>query len=141
VAVVVDSSLIVALANGGDQYHAEAVEWLSAVDEDLVTSPLVVAEADQLLRRYGGAPAGEAFCRDLAAGAYVVRWWADAMVETTAIAERHAATAAIGLVDASLVAVANRANTRRIASFRTALMRKLSTVSGDRFVLLPADAP
>ena len=52
--------------------------------------------------------------RDFERGAYAVRWWADALNETIAIARRHPDT---GLTDASLVALAGRVNTRRIATF------------------------
>jgi predicted nucleic acid-binding protein len=64
-----------------------------------------------------------------------VRWWADALIETLSIARRHPFA---GLADASLVALAARLRTNRIATldhhFRS------MTPGGEGFVALPADA-
>ena len=85
---------------------------------------------------------GPAFSRglwdDLRSGAYAVRWWADAMVETIAIADAHPE---IGLTDASLVALAGTPAHRphRHASTSTTSVH-LTTPDGQPFVLLPADA-
>jgi hypothetical protein len=73
--------------------------------------------------------------RDFERGAYAVRWWADALKETLGIARRHPA---VGLTTASLVALAGRVNTRRIATFDEQF-RTLTTPDGEAFVVLPAD--
>ena len=65
-----------------------------------------------------------------------MRWWADALIETLAIARRHPS---IGLTDASLVALAGRAAHQRIATFDHHF-RSLTTPDGEPFVLLPDDA-
>ena len=52
--------------------------------------------------------------RTSTAGPITVRWWADAMDETLRIARRHPV---LGLADASLVALAGRLRTDRIATF------------------------
>lgn len=133
-AVVVDASFVVALANGSDGHHAAAVAWLETEDEDLVTTPLVVAEIDAALGEHGTDTARDAFYRDLMANAYTVRWWADALAETTVIARRHLD---ITLTQASLVAVAARVGTHRIATFRTDALGRLTALDGDPFTLLP----
>ncbi len=138
-AVVVDTSFVLALANADDAHHDDAREWLTLADDDLVTSPLVVAQVEDVLHRFGGRTAAEAFWADLDAGAYVVRWWADALPETIAIA-RAGSPQDVDLVEASLVAVAARSRTRRIATFRTQALRRLTTTQGDPFVLLPNDS-
>jgi uncharacterized protein len=136
VAVVLDTSIVVALMRARDRDHARVDAWLQTLDDDLVTSPLAVAEMDHV-----AAGLGEAFTHglwdDLHSGAYAVRWWADAMVETIAIARRHPA---IGLTDASLVALAGRLRTDRIATLDLDHFRSLTTPDGEGFVLLPADA-
>ena len=137
--MIVDTSFVLALANAGDTHHDAARGWLAVEDYDLVTSPLVVAQADDALRRAGGAAAAEAFWTDLEAGAYVVRGWADALDESIAIA-RAGRDRTVDLVEASLVAVAARARTRRIVTFRTEALRRLTTTQGDPFVLLPEDS-
>jgi hypothetical protein len=47
----------------------------------------------------------------------------------------------LGLTDASLVALAGRLNTTRIATLDHRHFRTLQTRDGQPFVLLPADAP
>jgi predicted nucleic acid-binding protein len=91
---------------------------------------------DHLVHRRGGDVAREALWRDLDAGAYLVRWWADALNETLRIARRHPFA---GLTDASLVALAGLLRTRRIATVDQHF-RSMNTPDGEPFVLLPDDA-
>jgi uncharacterized protein len=136
VAVVLDTSVVVALMRARDDHHERVRDWVRNLDDDLVTSPMAVAEMDRV-----AAGLGPDFSRglwaDLHSGAYAVRWWADAMLETIAIARRHPE---IGLTDASLVALAGRLRTDRIATLDHAHFRPLTTPDGEAFVLLPADA-
>jgi hypothetical protein len=136
--VVVDTSFVVALAWAEDAGHRQAVGWLTDADEELVTSPLAVGEMDFMVRTRGGPTAIESLWDDLDSGAYTVRWWADALAETIAVARRHPQ---IGLTDASLVALAGRLRTDRIATFDHRHFRALTTPDGAPFVVLPADAP
>ena len=132
--VVLDTGIIVALYDAADQHHARARAWYDGFDDDLVTTPLALAEIDHLATEAG---ARDALWSDLERGAFGVRWWADAMLETIAIAREHPA---IGLTDASLVALAARLRTDRIATLDLDHFRSLTTRGGEAFVLLPADA-
>jgi len=136
VTVVVDTSFVVALGHRDDANHEAARDWLQEVDEDLVTSPLAVAEMDYLVTKYLGEPGATALWRDLEVGVYTVRWWADALTETLAIARR---SHRLGLADASLVALAVRLNTLRVATFDHQHFRSTTTPDGEAFVLLPTD--
>jgi predicted nucleic acid-binding protein len=136
VAVVLDTSIVVALMRARDQDHARVRDWVATVDDDLVTSPLAVAEMDHLAAALG-SDFSTGLWNDLHSGAYAVRWWADAMVETIAIARHHPH---VGLADASLVALAGRIRTDRIATLDHDHFRSLTTPDGEAFVLLPADA-
>jgi predicted nucleic acid-binding protein len=135
-AVVLDTSVVIALMRGRDADQDRVRGWLDTLDDDLVTSPLAVAEMDR-----HAAALGADFSRgqwdDLHRGAYAVRWWADALAETIAIARRHPD---VGLTDASLVALAARLRTDRIATLDLDHFRSLTTPDGEAFVLLPADA-
>ncbi len=133
--VVLDTGVVVALYDRTDAHHDRARTWVLEVDDDLVTTPLAVAEMDHLVRRDGGADASAGFWHDLDVGAYTVRWWADALAETLGIARRHPF---LGLVDASLVALAGRLRTSRIATFDQHF-RSVPTPDGEAFVVLPAD--
>jgi predicted nucleic acid-binding protein len=133
--VVVDADFVIAVARGRHPRHRDAVALVETLDEDLVTSPLAVADIDCAIAEAVGAQAQQAVWRDFERGAYAVRWWADALKETLAIAGRHPD---VGLATASLVAVAHRVNTRRIATFNDQF-RTLTTPDGEPFVVLPAD--
>jgi uncharacterized protein len=137
-AVVLDTSLIVAVIRRDDRQHAAAARWLEELDDELLTSPLALAEMDNWAGKLGGPDVCRALWADFESGAYGVRWWADALGETIAIARRHPP---IGLTDASLVALAARLRTTRIATFDLRHFRALSTPDGEPFILLPADAP
>lgn len=134
--IVLDTTFVVGLMNDRDQHHGAAVHWFETVDEDLVTSPLAIAEMDHLVGDKGGPPAREALWANLDSGAFGVRWWADALSETLRTARRQPF---LGLADASLVAVALRLNTTRIATFDQHF-RSVTTLDGTPFTLLPADA-
>jgi uncharacterized protein len=136
VTIVVDTSFVLALGRQDDANHPAARDWITDIDEDLVTSPLAVAEMDYLVARYVGAGGTEALWRDLETGVYTVRWWADALAETLTVSRREPR---LGLADASLVALAARLNTRRIATFDHRHFRTSTTPDGEAFVVLPAD--
>lgn len=138
--IVIDTSLIYALLDGRDAQHERAVDWYERVDDDLVTTPLVLAEADHLAVHRAGARAAEAFRRDVAAGAYGIEWWPAAAAEAAQIATRYAGLG-VSLTDASLVALAHRVESTRIATFDERHFRALRPLGGgDAFTLLPADA-
>jgi predicted nucleic acid-binding protein len=134
-AVIVDADFVLALARKRHARHADAVALVATLDEDLVTSPLAVADIDRAIAATAGDEAQKAVRRDFERGAYAVRWWADALKETLAIGRRHPD---IGLTTASLIALSARVNTRRIATFDEQF-RTLTTPDGEPFVVLPAD--
>jgi predicted nucleic acid-binding protein len=134
--VVLDTNVVIALYDAGDPDHALVADWVMALDEDLVATPLAVAEMDYLVRQRGGIDAQATLWRDLDDGAYGVRWWADALTETLGIARRYPF---VGLIDASLVALAGRLRTQRIATVDQHF-RSMTTPAGEPFVLLPDDA-
>jgi predicted nucleic acid-binding protein len=134
--IVLDTNVVVALYDAADPDHEVVADWIATVDEDLVATPLAVAEMDYLVDHRGGTPAREALWKDLDAGAYLVRWWADALNETLLIARRHRCA---GLTDASLVALAGLLRTQRIATVDQHF-RSMTTPAGEPFVLLPDDA-
>ena len=134
--VVLDTNVVVVLYDAGDPDHTLVADWVMTLDEDLVATPLAVAEMDYLVRKRGGSDAQSALWRDLDDGAYGVRWWADALTETLSIARRYPFA---GLTDASLVALAGRLRTQRIATVDRHF-RSMTTPAGEPFVLLPDDA-
>ena len=138
--IVVDTSVVVAYMNAADDYHAVVAGWLDGADDDLATTPLIVAEVDHLVGARGGPRARRALHRDLAAGAYLIEWWTGAIAPVVRVAERYA-DAGLGLADASLVALAERLGTIDIATLDERHFRAVRPLAGGKaFRLLPADA-
>jgi hypothetical protein len=138
--IVVDTSVIVAYMNAADEDHAIVAGWLDGADDDLATTPLIVAEVDHLVGARGGRAAQRALHKDLAAGAYLVEWWPGAITSVVTIAQRYADTG-LGLADASLVALAARLDTIAIATLDERHFRVVRPRAGGKaFRLLPADA-
>jgi uncharacterized protein len=135
VSVVLSPDFVLAVLDRGDPGHADAAAWIRAAEEDLVTTPLALPLIDDGARVRGGAEAAAAVRDDFARGAYAVRWWADAADETLAVARKGD----LDLLRASLVALAGRLRTDRIATFDEQF-RDLRTPAGRPFVILPADA-
>jgi hypothetical protein len=139
--IVLDTSLIYALLDGADSRHRQALEWYERLDEELVTTPLVLAEADHLAATRGGSRAVRAFRDDVRAGAYLVEWWPGAAREAAELADRYA-DLGIGLTDASLVVLAARVGSDDVATFDERHFRVVRPLSGaEAFRLLPLDAP
>jgi predicted nucleic acid-binding protein len=139
VAIALDTSVVYALMDRGDADHVAVSEWVDQESEELVTTPLAVAEMDYLLTRVGGAPAAAALRGDLAAGTYSVEWWPSAIEETVAVADRHESMG-LGLVDASLLALAARLGTISVATLDERHFRVVKPLTGEpAFTLLPAD--
>ena len=135
---MLDTSVAVAFMNRRDDAHERVVAWMETVEEELLTTPLIVAEIDHLVSRGGGADAALAFYEDLASGAYGVEWWPGAVAETVATARKHPG---VGLADASLVALAARLGTPRVATLDERHFRTVRPLTGEvAFALLPADA-
>lgn len=138
--IIVDTSAIVAFMNAADDHHANVAGWLAGAEDDLVTTPLIIAEVDHLVRARGGPAAQRALHQDLAAGAYLAEWWPGAVASVVRIAERYADTG-LGLADASLVALAERLGTIEIATLDERHFRVVRPLAGGKaFRVLPADA-
>ena len=138
--IVVDTSVIVAYMNASDDHYETVSAWLDGADDDLVTTPLVIAEADHLVAARGGRSAVSALRADLSAGAYLIEWWSGAIVAAVDIAERYADNG-LAITDASLVALAGRLETVDLATIDERHFRAVRPLAGGKaFRLLPADA-
>jgi predicted nucleic acid-binding protein len=137
--IVVDSSAIIAALDANDRNHDAIRRWLDREDDDLVTTPLVVAEVDHVVGVRGGRVAQRAFRNDLVSGAYLVEWWPGATAAAVPVAETYS-DADLGMTDASLVVLAERVETVDIATFDQRHFRAVRpTWGGDAFRLVPLD--
>jgi predicted nucleic acid-binding protein len=137
--IAVDTSAILAYMNSADTHHAEVGAWLEAEQDDLATTPLIIAEVDHLGGARGGPASLSAWRADLVAGAYLVEWWPGAIAAAVRVAERYA-DMGLGLADASLVVLAQRLETIDIATLDERHFRAVRPLcGGDAFRVLPRD--
>jgi uncharacterized protein len=138
--IVTDTSFIYALLDSRDDRHREAAGWYERVDDEMATTPMVLAEVDHLARTRAGGQAASAFRHDVRSGAYFVEWWPAAAAEVCRIADRYS-DIGISLTDASLVALAARVGTPRVATFDERHFRAVRPVQRGQqaFTLLPSD--
>jgi hypothetical protein len=138
--IVIDTSAVLAFMDRRDTNHQRIREWMQTQQQELITTPLVIAELDHLVFRQGGPSAAHALREDLNNGAYLIEWWPTAINETIAHAKRHESME-LGLTDASLLALAAHLQTTSIATLDERHFRTLKPTSGgETFTLLPADA-
>jgi predicted nucleic acid-binding protein len=137
--IVLDTSVAYALLDGVDRRHHEAAQWYDDVDDDLVTTPLMLAELNHLAVTRAGPAAARAFRHDLVIGAYAVEWWEDAAAQAAEVAETYS-DLGLGLTDASLVVLSERMGTTDIATFDERHFRTVRPSRGAAFRLLPIDA-
>jgi predicted nucleic acid-binding protein len=139
-ALIVDAGALYAQADADEPEHGAISGVLLAERGELVTSQLVVAEADYLILRRLGVDAELAFLEDLAQETYV----ADALAPAELAIARDVAARyrdlELGLADASLVVLANRWGTRRILTLDERALRTVTPLQGGAFTVLPADA-
>jgi predicted nucleic acid-binding protein len=116
-AVLLDSSAVLAAADQSDLNHRSALAWFDQVDEPLMIGALNLAELDLLLQRELGLRASLALLKSITDGAIKVvaptaadfARAAELMRETTEYRPR--------LTDAVLVATAERLRVTRVAAF------------------------
>ena len=116
-AIVLDASAVVAAADRADLNHEAAVAWFRRADEPLVLGALTLAELDIVLQRDLGPAATLALVQTIVDGA--IRVVAPTQRDLARAAELMvtAAEHRPRLVDATLVATAERLGVRRIATF------------------------
>ena len=134
--LLVDTGVFLAAADDNDPDHDACVAMLASSNDELVTTPLVVAEAGYLIERQLGA-AEAAFFRSLADGdARVESLTESDFARTAELIERYA-DFPLGGTDASLVAVAERLGLHRIATLDHRHFSAVRPNHTDAFHLLP----
>lgn len=136
--LIVDAGPIVAMHDRNDPRQG-AVEALLRAEPGLLVIPAPVsAEIDYLLAVRLGEASRQAFLEDAAAGRYSVECLsADEYATVLRLARRYADLAP-GLADLSIVVLAHRFGTDRLATFDVRDFEAIRPIgSGDAFELLP----
>lgn len=117
--IIVDTNVFVALADRDDRHHARCRDWLAATTDRLVILPTVLAEVCYLLDRELGPATEAAFLDDVGPASeypYQLVNLLDADLRRMAELVRRYADRRLGATDASIVAVAERLDVKRIAT-------------------------
>lgn len=138
--LLVDAGALVIQADAAAPNHRAVVRVLQDAIEPLVTTEIVLAEADYLILQQLGIDAELRFLDDLAAGTFVVECLTQEEIGLARDLARRYRDLRLGLADCSLVVLARRHNTRRIVTLNERDFRAITPLQGGAFRLLPADA-
>jgi predicted nucleic acid-binding protein len=115
--VVVDTGVLYALADRGDDHHAVCVRWLTSARPPLLVPAMVVAEACYLIGSHLGALAEAAFLDAFGPGqAFTLVDLQAGDVARMAALVRQYADLNIGGTDAAVVAIAERLGVVEVAT-------------------------
>jgi predicted nucleic acid-binding protein len=116
-AILLDSSAILAAADQSDLNHRAALAWFGRVNEPMLIGALTLCEVDLLLQRELSLKATLAILEAIASGA--IRVVAPTQADLARAAEllREAIEYRPRLTDAVLVATAERLGVTRVAAF------------------------
>ncbi|MFM8154821.1 MAG: PIN domain-containing protein [Actinomycetes bacterium] len=135
--IILDTSVLLAFLWAPDPEHERAAALLAQEMGPLVVSPYVLAELDYLLLRQGGVGLELVAIEELADGAYELPTMgaADLLSCLTILSDYREHS--IGVTDASLVVLAERYGTTRIATLDHRHFSMLRSLDGKPFTLLP----
>jgi len=135
--LVVDTSGVLAALNRADSTHDAVREVIEAERGPLVVPDLVIPEIDYLVLQYLGRKAEEAFLADLLSGFWVREPLEEQdLVRAVALLKRFR-DHDIGIVDASIVATAERLQADRILTLDRRHFRTFRMRDRKAFTLLP----
>jgi hypothetical protein len=112
--VIVDSGIIYALMDRSDVWHQRVADYLRDFIGKLIVPITVVPEACYLLNTFLGPAAERAFLTSLTKGEFAVEPCSPADLSRCLTILEHYADANLGLVDASVMAIAERLKITKI---------------------------
>lgn len=114
--IVADTGAVIALVDADDVHHRALRRLFEGGPDRWILPWAVLPEIDYLLMNHVGPKAEEAFVYDLARGNYRVAWGEDADLERAHEICRKHRDLRLGLVDAIVMAVAERLKANAIAT-------------------------
>jgi hypothetical protein len=135
--LIVDAGPLYAAAARRDKHHERSVELLSAAPRPLLVPALVVTEVSYLLGDRLGPHAEVAFARSLANGELVAEPVLDSEWERVAELMDQYVDLPLGMVDASVVALAERRGLEVIATLDQRHFRVVRPKHVEAFTLVP----
>ena len=135
--IVGDTSALIALIDADDRHH-EALQGLFQRDPDAWVLPwAVLPEVDYMVATHIGRAAQHAFLNDLAAGAFSVEWGEASDLERAHELCTRYRSLGLGLVDGSVIAIAERLGSEAIATLDLRHFGTVEIEGGPK--LLPRD--
>lgn len=114
--IVADTGAIVALIDADDAHHLAMRRLFEETRTDWVLPWAILPEVDYLVATHVGQKAQDAFVRDLADGAFAVEWGTPVdLMRAEKLCKQYRALR-LGLVDAAVIALAERLRARAIAT-------------------------
>jgi predicted nucleic acid-binding protein len=114
--VVADSGAVYALLDAKDQHHEAVVELFRSAPGSWLLPWAILPEVDYLATTRLGVRVAHAFVDDVAAGAFVVEWGHEADLDRARGLLRRYPKLGLGLVDAVVMATAERLEAAAIAT-------------------------
>ena len=114
--IVADTGAILALLDSGDRHHAAVRELYDDRPEAWLLPWAILPEVDYLVVSHLGARAQSAFLDDLAEGSFAVEHGRQADLVRAQEIGRKYRTLGLGLVDAVVIAIAERVGAEAIAT-------------------------
>ena len=112
--IVADSGAIYALIDASDAWHKRVADWWGRAGQSVVLPVTTLAEVTYLLHARIGPVAEEAFVRAIADGEFVIEPVEDGDMARIADVMHSYRDFPLGFVDASVVAIAERLETRDV---------------------------
>ena len=115
-ALVLDTGPILALLDAGDPAHARSVAMVDELREDLVIPSCVLVEVDYWARKLLGPASWDILVEDITSGAYRLEPLTIGDLTRASELERQYNDLDLGLVDASVIALCERLDERKVAT-------------------------
>jgi predicted nucleic acid-binding protein len=138
--LLIDTGPVVALADRREPHRSQLLQLLQSEPGSLVIPAPATAEIDYLLGQRFGPSARRAFLSDLAVGRFTIACLERDDYAKVVELETRYADHSLGLVDCSLIVLADRLGTTRLLTFDERHFRAVTTLGGQTFTVLPADA-
>lgn len=135
--IVVDTGPLVAIADADDQDHERCVAALAHASRPLIVPSSVVVEVCYLLERELGSHAEAAFLRSFRTSTFILANVTVADLERMADLVETYSDLPLGMVDASVVAVAERLGITEVATLDRRHFTVVRPRHVDAFTLIP----
>src|SRR5260221_7494583 len=135
--VLVDSSFLFTLYNSNDNNHTRVITFSQHTQDTALVTDVVLPEVTFLFRREGGIPAVTAFLRHFSMAPVETIALTKPDIQRTEIIMTDYASAKLDFVDCAIMALAERLNIQKIATFDRRDFAMVRPAHCDYFELLP----